>query len=108
MVERGELTSLDGKVAIVSGGTKTSGEAIATELASRGASVVVCGRSTSDGEAVATRIREAGGTASFLAADVGRERDVQAAVDQTVTSLGRLDLVVNNAAALDVVRGGLG
>ena len=96
------------KVALVSGGTKASGEAISARLAVLGAAVAVCGRSESDGERVAARIRSSGGKARFVAADVNNESDVRAAVAETVLEFGRLDIVINNAAALDIIRSGTG
>jgi 3alpha(or 20beta)-hydroxysteroid dehydrogenase len=100
------LTSMTGRVAIVSGGTKLSGASIASKLAGLGAAVVICGRSVDDGEAVAHRIGDSGGEARFVRTDLMVEADVMAAVEFAERLLGRLDVVVNNASAIDAVRAG--
>jgi NAD(P)-dependent dehydrogenase (short-subunit alcohol dehydrogenase family) len=98
------MKGLDGKVAIVTGATKAMGEAIAARLATEGIRIVGCGRSVAQGESVAERITAAGNHAVFITADVSREEDVQATVAQAVTSFGRVDIIVNNAAPIDVVQ----
>jgi NAD(P)-dependent dehydrogenase (short-subunit alcohol dehydrogenase family) len=99
------VRGLSGKVALVTGATKAMGGAVAARLASEGASVVLTGRSVELGEEAATRIRENGHRAAFVATDVSREEDVQQAVTTAVATFGRLDIVVNNAAALDGTTG---
>jgi NAD(P)-dependent dehydrogenase (short-subunit alcohol dehydrogenase family) len=100
------MKRLEGRVAIVTGATRTFGEAIARRLAEDGAAIIGVGRSTSAGEAVAARIREGGGRAAFLQTDVAQEEQVERAVAAAVRAFGRLDIVVNNAAATDVLGGG--
>jgi 3-oxoacyl-[acyl-carrier protein] reductase len=95
------MRGLAGKVALVTGATQAMGAAIALRLAEEGASIVGVGRSTERGEAIAQNLREHGYHALFCRADVGVEAEVEAAVDFTAERFGRLDLVVNNAAALD-------
>ncbi|GGM64537.1 SDR family NAD(P)-dependent oxidoreductase [Dactylosporangium sucinum] len=95
---------LDGRVAIVTGATRSMGAAIARRLAAEGARVAGLGRSPAEGEAIAASIRQAGGDAAFVPADIGSEESVAAAVHRTVTTFGRLDIIVNNAAATEILR----
>ncbi len=88
---------LNGKVALVTGGTTGIGLAGALALAQEGARVVVSGRRVAAGEKAVSTIREAGGEAEFIQADVSRTADVQALVTRTVALWGRLDLLVNSA-----------
>jgi NAD(P)-dependent dehydrogenase (short-subunit alcohol dehydrogenase family) len=96
-----ELGRLQGKVALVTGATQAMGEAIALRLCRSGAIVVGVGRSHELGESVAERLCEQGHTATFVRADVSLEADVAAAVQSASERFGRLDIVVNNAAAFD-------
>jgi NAD(P)-dependent dehydrogenase (short-subunit alcohol dehydrogenase family)/aminoglycoside phosphotransferase len=89
---------LDGKVAVVTGSSRGIGEAVARLFAAQGAHVVVSSRKLEACEAVAESIRSAGGKATAVACHVGDPEARQALVDSVVTSLGRLDIMVNNAA----------
>ncbi|TWH87073.1 NAD(P)-dependent dehydrogenase (short-subunit alcohol dehydrogenase family) [Novosphingobium taihuense] len=100
------MQRLAGRIAIVTGATKEMGETVAERLAMEGASVVCCGRDADRGEACAQRIVKAGGIAVFKRVDVGVEADVRNIVTSTVETFGRLDIVVNLAAAVDAIRGG--
>jgi NAD(P)-dependent dehydrogenase (short-subunit alcohol dehydrogenase family) len=93
--------ALAGKVALVTGATQAMGEAIARRLARDGAAVLGAGRSQDRGEAVAARLRADGLTAEFTAADISEEDAVARLVAEAVDRFGTLDLVVNNAAAMD-------
>jgi NAD(P)-dependent dehydrogenase (short-subunit alcohol dehydrogenase family) len=86
------MSHLEGKVAIVTGGTRGIGAAIAARMLGEGASVVICGRSKP--EQLPTG---AGRTAEFIQADVREPDDAAALVDQTIALFGRLDIAVNNA-----------
>jgi NAD(P)-dependent dehydrogenase (short-subunit alcohol dehydrogenase family) len=96
---------LAGRVAIVSGATKEVGAVLMRRLSDEGAAVVGVGRSAAAGEAVARTIREQGGQALFHMADVSRESEVQRAVKSAVAAFGGLHIIVNNAAATDILRG---
>ncbi len=100
------MKGLKGKVAIVTGATKEMGEVVAERLAAEGVSVLGCGRDAARGEACAQRIRTAGGKARFLRVDVGNEAEVIGVVRAAVAEFGRLDIVVNLAAAVDSIRAG--
>lgn len=89
---------LDGKSAIVTGGSKGIGNAIATGLAEAGASVVIANRTAETGEEAAAEIREeTDGTAIAISTDVTDEESVEQLVDQTCEEFGGLDILVNNA-----------
>ena len=85
------------QVAIVTGGSRGIGEAIALRFAAEGAAVTVAGTSVQDLERVARLIRERGGRAIASVTDVADEAQVQAMVERTLTEFGRLDILVNNA-----------
>jgi NAD(P)-dependent dehydrogenase (short-subunit alcohol dehydrogenase family) len=87
-----------GHVAIVTGGSRGIGRAIAFGLARSGAKVVVASRAKEACEATAAEIRAAGGEAIGIACHVGDLDQLQRLVDETVATYGQLDLVVNNAA----------
>jgi lipid A 3-O-deacylase len=91
-------TSLENKVAVVTGGTSGIGKAAALALAKAGAKVVVAVRRENEGQAVVQAIENTGGKAIFLKTDVSREADVKALVDKTVATFGRLDIAFNNAS----------
>ena len=92
-------TELAGKAALVTGGARNIGRAIARALAAGGAAVMV-NANTSRGEAEQTvaMIKSAGGKAALHIADVTDARGVAAMVDAAVREFGRLDVLVNNAA----------
>lgn len=85
------------KSIIVTGAGQGIGKGIALRLAAEGAKVIVNDINAALGEAVVQEIVKAGGTASFLAADVTNSDQVKALVDAAVQRYGRLDVMVNNA-----------
>ena len=85
------------KSIIVTGAGQGIGKGIALRLAAEGAKVIVNDIDTGLGEAVVKEIVDAGGTASFMAADVTNSAQVKALVDAAVQRYGRLDVMVNNA-----------
>jgi 3-oxoacyl-[acyl-carrier protein] reductase len=96
---------LEGKVAIVTGASRGIGQAIAEELAQRGASVVVNYHSGADAaEQVVRAIRASGGTAVAYQADVGDSAQAQSLVDFALEQYDGLHILVNNAG---IIRDGL-
>jgi citronellol/citronellal dehydrogenase len=96
--------SLDGKVAIVTGSSRGIGKAIALALAREGAAVVVAARSVTEGphapgtiHATVAEIEASGGKARAVRCNVREEQSIQDLVRQTLDSLGRIDVLVNNA-----------
>jgi NAD(P)-dependent dehydrogenase (short-subunit alcohol dehydrogenase family) len=89
---------LDGQVAIVTGGGRGIGRAIAEGLADAGAAVAVLARSADEVAETVSRIERAGGRAIAVVADVTDQQAVREAVEQTARDLGTIDLLVNNAA----------
>jgi 3-oxoacyl-[acyl-carrier protein] reductase len=90
---------LDGRVAIVTGGARNIGRAIARELAAGGAAVVVNARTSgAEAEAVAREIEGGGGRALAFVADVTDEKAVGRMAAAALDRFGRIDILVNNAA----------
>src|SRR6201994_3108314 len=88
---------MDNRVVLVTGALSGFGHAAAIAFAKKGANVVVSGRRDEAGMPLAEELRSLGSVAEFINADVRREDDVRALVDQTVAQFGRLDVAVNNA-----------
>lgn len=97
---------LDGKVALVTGGTRGIGAGVVQMLAAEGASVVFTGRNEENGRAVEQAATAAGGAVTYLRADNGIESEVAGAVQFTVERYGKLTTIVNNAISDDVGGGG--
>jgi NAD(P)-dependent dehydrogenase (short-subunit alcohol dehydrogenase family) len=89
---------LSGKVAIVTGGGRGIGKAIALGLAGAGAKVVVCSRTPKEIDEVAAEISRRGGKALALAVDLTVNEQLESLVNTTFKEFGRVDILVNNAA----------
>lgn len=90
--------SLENKVALVTGGSRGIGRAIALELAARGAAVVVnYNKSPESAQAVVKKIQDAGGKAAASQADVSDFKQAEALVKFTIDTFGDLSILVNNA-----------
>ena len=96
------LASLQGKVAIVTGGTQGLGAAIAATLAERGAQgMVICGRNAAKGAAQAARLNALGTQAIYVQADLEKVDDCRRVVHMADATFGRVDVLVNAAAITD-------
>lgn len=89
---------LTGAVAIVTGGGRGIGKAVACGLAAAGAAVVLAGRTAPALEAVAEEIRKGGGRALAVVTDLTSREQIDDLVQATVAEFGRIDILVNNAA----------
>lgn len=93
-----EPSEQEARVAVVTGGSSGIGEAISKRLARRGFTVVIAARRTEENERVASEINSAdSGRAIARQTDVSREEDCLGLIRETLDSLGRIDLLVNNA-----------
>ena len=93
---------LDGKVAVVTGGTQGLGEAVARLFAGRGAAgLVICGRQADKGEAVAADLTRGGCRTVYVAADLARVEDARAVMAAADREFGRVDALVNAAGITD-------
>ena len=88
---------LDGKVALISGGSRGMGAFEAELFVQEGAKVVICDVRDDEGDALAKKIVDRGGEAAFVHLDVTSESDWAAAVREAVERYGKLDVLVNNA-----------
>ena len=94
--------NLNGKIAVVTGGTQGLGEAIAHLFAERGAAgLVICGRNGANGETVAKSISATGCPTYFVRADLAKVADCRAVVAEADRRFGRVDVLVNAAALTD-------
>jgi 3-oxoacyl-[acyl-carrier protein] reductase len=99
------MTSLTGRTALVTGGSRGIGRAVAISLAEAGASVAVNYREKeAEAQAVADAIRKAGGRAMAVRADVSQAADVEVMTTAVKQELGPIDILVNNAG-IGLIRG---
>src|SRR5262249_37064525 len=95
---------LDGKVALITGGGRGIGRAIARKFIREGAAVVVAARTKSEIESGAKEIRGAGGQAVAVPADVSDEKQCGHLVSTCEAHFGRVDILVNNAGEYGPVK----
>jgi dehydrogenase/reductase SDR family protein 4 len=93
-----ERFSLEGRVALVTGGSRGIGRAIVLAMAAAGARVAVCSRKREACDTVVAEVEAAGGSAVAIPGNVGRAEDARRIVEETVERFGALDILVNNAA----------
>jgi 3-oxoacyl-[acyl-carrier protein] reductase len=89
--------TLEGKVAIITGGSRGIGRATATLLAQHGAKVLLWDVLEKEGEELVGQLRKQGAGAAFYKVDVAKREQVDEAVRQGVESFGRIDILINNA-----------
>jgi NAD(P)-dependent dehydrogenase (short-subunit alcohol dehydrogenase family) len=86
---------LDGRVAVVSGGTGAIGHRLAVAFAGVGAKVAIVGRTASDAGDIEAEIQTLGSEALLVSADVTQKTDADRAIDETVSRFGSVDIIVN-------------
>jgi 3-hydroxybutyrate dehydrogenase len=101
-VEAGVL--LSDRVAVITGGGRGIGRAIALKFAAEGAAIVVAARTAAQVESVSKEIRDADGRAVAVAADVANEQDCERLIHEATNQFGRVDILVNNAGEYGPVK----
>jgi NAD(P)-dependent dehydrogenase (short-subunit alcohol dehydrogenase family) len=96
--------SLEGKVAIVTGAGRGIGKGIALALAEAGADIVAVSRTERDINEVAKEIKQLGRRCLPVPTDITKEDQVQRMVERAISEFGRIDILVNNAAAVTAVK----
>ncbi|MCB1693200.1 MAG: glucose 1-dehydrogenase [Pseudomonadales bacterium] len=91
------MGALEGKVALVTGGSSGIGREIAVRYGAEGAKVVLAARREKEGNETAEMIKSAGGDATFVQGDITNMRDIENMVATCVSAYGRLDVACNNA-----------
>jgi len=95
--------SLEGRIALITGGSRGIGEATALGFAAAGADVALASRKLPDLEKVAEQIRGLGRQSLAVAAHMGRIDEIKGLVDTVTGEFGRIDILVNNAGANPVM-----
>ncbi len=97
---------LEGKVALITGGTRGIGRGVVEGMAAEGAAVAFTGRTEERGREIEKLVNDRGGQCLYIRADNGVEEEVAGAVRSTVERFGKLTTIVNNAISDDVGGGG--
>ena len=93
------LFNLEGRTALVTGGSRGLGLQMAHALGEAGARLMLTSRKAADLEEAAAQLKAAGHDAQWIAADCGQEEDIRRLADETIKRLGAVDILVNNAGA---------
>jgi gluconate 5-dehydrogenase len=94
-----QLFDLNGKTALVTGGSRGLGLQMAHALGEAGARIMLTSRKAADLEEAAAELQGAGIDARWIAADCGKEEDIRRLTDESLTRMGDIDILVNNAGA---------
>jgi 3-oxoacyl-[acyl-carrier protein] reductase len=95
--EDGARMKLEGRVALVTGGSQGIGHACALDLAREGAKVAVAARNREKLDELVAQITDAGGTAAAFVMDVADEEQIKAGVKAAIAHFGKIDILINNA-----------
>ncbi len=93
---------VSGKVALITGGSRGLGLAMARELAQQGASVAICARDRDELEWAREELARSGASVLAIQGDVGNHDDVHRIVGETMERFGRIDILINNAGIITV------
>lgn len=102
LIARAREEDLSGQVALITGGSRGLGLAIAHELAGEGCRLAICARDVDELKRSASELERAGAEAIAITCDVANEQDVRTMVDQVMARYGRIDLLVTNAGVIEV------
>jgi NADP-dependent 3-hydroxy acid dehydrogenase YdfG len=91
------MSTLNGKVAVITGASKGIGRSIAVALGKEGCIVSLCARSKAGLEETAGKVADVGGKSLVMECDISRDRDIERTVTHTLDQLGKIDILVNNA-----------
>ena len=94
-----QLFDLTGKTALITGGSRGLGLQMAEALGEQGAKVIVSSRKQSDLDEAVAHLKNLGIDASAIAADLGKDSAISPLVDEALTRLGHIDILINNAGA---------
>ncbi|HLT73608.1 MAG TPA: SDR family NAD(P)-dependent oxidoreductase [Ohtaekwangia sp.] len=94
--------SVEGKVFLITGGSRGLGLELSRQLVQRGARLAICARSTEQLEKARLELESLGGDVIAVEADVTSRRDVNALVKQVVSHFGKIDVLINNAGIIQV------
>ena len=94
-----QLFDLNGKTALVTGGSRGLGLQMAHALGEAGAKVMLSSRKAEDLQEAVAVLKTAGIDADWIAADCGKETDIRALAEESIKRMGRVDVLVNNAGA---------
>lgn len=94
------MGKLDGKVALITGGTSGIGEASTKLFAQEGATAIIIGRNVKKGEYVIKKIREEGGKADFFPCDITKQENVKKLKQDIIKKYDKIDILFNNAGIL--------
>src|SRR5580658_3086649 len=96
-ISRGNMSGLDGRIALVTGASQGIGRACALALAEAGATIALAARNEAKLAEVAAEIATAGGTAHIFTLDVGSEESIKECAKSAIAQLGKVDILINNA-----------